>query len=809
MITHYLKIAWRNLYKYKNQTIISVVGLTIGVVFFAYGYHWYQYETGYDRFYPDSDRIYQVYGELKSTGKQIENGQIPYIAVNKLEEAFPEIESVAVLYPIYGSSFKHGDRNLGNPEFQFVDEQFFRMFPPKVIAGVLHDNSLINRDELVVTESYARKHFDTVEKALGETLVSGYDKAYVIQAVIANPPTNSIFQKEGYLPDINGRDFYNRTDENVQWRDLYSVSLYVKLHQHTNLKEFRDKLSTFAVDNGYNTDLLLGLSPLSLVKYNIVNSYKRKISYDIKYIRMFILVGILLLFAAFFNYINILLGNTFNRVREINLRRVTGASVSNIYWQLFVEISLFIVVVALLSFCCVEFTRRLFERLFATVVSPSVINWTLLSTVCITAASLYVTTFIFLYRFIKRSAFKEEFPMKSRFVTGRITLVLQLVIGSFAIMSAFILWRQVYFMNHVDWGFDTNNLIQIEMRVRDRKPLMDEIGKLPMVEETLNTVSFTIVPNSEKMGPLSVSGVEWDKKPLDFNPLFQVFEVEENFVEGMKLQIIKGRGIDSEDFNRQQSIGYWESDKVMINEAAWRTMEMDDPIGQKIIIPANWISTEGRGKVEYEIVGVIKDFHAIGLQSEILPLIIKGLIMNGGYFNYVRVTPGTEEKAVKAIKTLIPKFRPDDENEIVVQTMNQLLGDLAKNERSLMNLFTTLAFLCILISIFGIYSMSQREMQRRQKEIAIRKTAGAKANEIMAMFFREYFIVALVSCTIALPLAWLFMERWLENFAYRIDISWWMFFVVVIVVMMIVSVTVLNQVIRAAGRNPAEVVKSE
>ncbi|SFL20085.1 FtsX-like permease family protein [Porphyromonadaceae bacterium KH3CP3RA] len=805
MIVHYLKIAWRNLRKYKTQTIISILGLTIGVVFFAYGYHWYKYETTYDSFYPDSDRIYHVYGKLKSTGKQVVEGKIPHIAVNKLEQAFPEIESVAVLLPNYGSSLKHGDRDLGYPLFEFVDERFFRMFPPQVIAGVVHENSLKNSDEMIVTESFACKHFGTPEEALGETLISGYDESYVIRAVIADPPANSIFQREGYMPVMPGANIFERADEKTQWKDFHDVRLYVKLNQNADMKSFRDKLLTFAVDNGYNDDLLFELIPLTLVRFSILDSYERIIVYDIKYIRMFIFAGVLLLFAAFFNYLNILLSNTIARVREINLRRVTGASVSNIYWQLFIEISLFIVIVALLSFCCIEITSRLFESIFATVVFSSVMNSILLCTISITAILLYLTTFIFLYRFIKRSAFNEDRPVKRRFVTGRITLSLQLIISVFAIMSAFVLWRQVFFMNHVNWGFDTENLLQITMKVRDRLPLMEEIEKLPMVESVINTGFFTVIPNTDKMGPTSVSGVEWENKPIDFSPLFQTFGVEEDFTEKMKLKIIKGRGIINEDFTRR-----WQADKVMINETAQRIMEMDNPIGQKIVVPANWYSVEGRGKEEYEIVGVVEDFHTVGLQSEIPPLIIKGEKHgNGGYFNYVRVMPGMEEEAVKAISTLIPEFRPDDENETLVQAMGQLLGDLSKSEKNLLRLFVTLALLCILIAVFGIYSVSQRETQHRQKEIAIRKTTGAKTKEIVAMFFREYMVITLGACVVALPMSWLFMQRWLETFAYRISISWWMFILVIVAVAVIVSVTIVSQVIRAASRNPAEVVKSE
>ncbi len=806
MIVHYLKIAWRNLRKYKTQTVISILGLTVGVVFFAYGYHWYKYETTYDSFYPDSNRIYRVYGKLKSTGKQNVNGYIPYIAVNKLEQAFPEIKSVAVLYPNSGSSLKHGERDLGYPLFEFVDERFFRMFPPEVIVGEVDENSLKNSNEMIVTGSYARKHFGTPEEALGEILVSGYDESYVIRAVIADPPSNSIFQRGGYFPDTHGKLFYAMTDEKTQWKDLHDTRLYIKLHQQADLKKFREKLSTFAVDNGYNDDLLFDLTPLSLARFAILDSFESRIIYDLKYIRMFIFAGLLLLFAAFFNYLNILLGNTFNRMREINLRRVTGASVANIYRQLFIEISLFILIVAILSFCCIEVTSGFFEKIFGTIVVSSTINRTLFYTICVTAIFLYVTTFIFLYRFIKKSAFKEELPMKKRFVTGRITLSLQLVIGAFAIMSAFVLWRQVYFMNRADWGFDTDNLVHIKLNVRDREPLMEEIGKLSMVESIIRTNFFTIAPNTDKLGATSVSGVEWDHKPIDFNPLFQTFDVETDFFEGMKLQIIEGRGISDDDYLPHR----YQAHKVVINEMAQRVMEMENPIGQKITVPANWYRNGERGKEVFEIVGVVKDFHTVGLQSEIPPLIIKGRKHGKeGYYNYIRVMPGMEEEAVRAINGLIPKFRPDNENEILVQTMDQLLYDLSKNERDLLRLFTILASLCVLIAVFGIYSVSQRETQRRQKEIAIRKTAGAKTGEITAMFFREYIIITLTACMVALPLAWLFMERWLENFAYRISISWWMFLLMIAVVVSIVSVTIVSQVIRAAGRNPAEVVKSE
>ena len=806
MIRHYLKIAWRNLLKYKTQSVVSLLGLTIGVLFFTYGYHWYQYEAGYDSFYPDSDRIYQIIGKAKSTGKQFNNGQIPYIAVNKLEQAFPEIESIALEYPSIGSSFKHQGKKLeGNSSLEAVDEHFFQMFPPRVVAGDVNENTLKNNDEIVITESFAIKHFGSPEKAAGETLIAGGNKSYIIKAVITNPPSNSIFQKEAYVADIYARLFCERTDEKTQWEHVRNIKLYIKLYSRTDVSEFREKLLTFAIDNGYNEDLLFELVPLSNARFAIDYLYGQNIAYDLKYIRMFIFTGILLLFAAIFNYLNILLSSTFARVREINLRRVSGASIYHIYGQILIEIGLFTLIVTLLSFCSIELISGLFERLFVTTVRSSLLNQTMIVVIALLTVVLSIITFAFLYRFIKKSAFRKESPSKRRLLSSKITLLLQLIISAFAIMCALVFWGQVSFMNQIDWGFDKENLLQIEMKMGERNSFMQEVEQLPMVEEIMNTGFFTIAFNSDKMGATRLEGVEWDSMPTDLHHLFQTFSVEEDFVDKMGLQLLEGRNFREDDFTRGQ-----QSDKVLISEKTQHVMGIKYPIGEKIILPTEWVSTEGRGKEEFEIIGVVKDFHTVGLQSEIPPLIIKGeKYGNEGYYNYVRVKDGMEEAAIKAINELIPKFEPDNEGEQIVVSMNELLHDLSKNERSLLRLFTTLSILCISIAIFGIYSVSQRETQRRRKEIAIRKTAGAKTRDIMAMFFREYIIITLLACVVALPLAWLFMHRWLQNFAYRISIDWWMFAVVIVTVAIIALITILSQVINAAKQNPAEVVKSE
>ncbi len=804
MFLHYLKVAWRNLLKYKMQSMISIAGLTIAVVFFAYGYHWYKFETTYDEFYPNADRIYRVYSIYKSTGKQYEMGTMPYIAVEKLQQAFPEIEKVAIQYPNYGSGFKYNDKDLGYPLFEFVDERFFSMFPPNVIAGAVDENTFKNGDEIVLTESFVREYISTPDEALGKVLVSGYDKPYVVKAVITDPPANSIFKRVGYLPDSDARFFYSKADDVVKWRDFNDTGAFFLLKKGTDTKKFSEKLRTFAIDNNYNDDLLFGMVPLTSVRQTISNPFD-KVAFDIKYIRTFILSALLLIFAAFFNYLNILINTIFTRVREINLRRVTGASTANIFGQIFVEMLLLIAVVLLFSFCALELTIPVFEKAFSTVIITGKIYGILLVTICVVSTLLYLTAFVFLSRFIRKTSLRQLIPAKNKFSSNRISLTLQLVISMFFILSAFVLYRQVQFMHNADWGFNKNNLLQIEMKLKDRSPFMDNVKKLPVVEDVINTSFFTVIQNMDNMGATRVPGVEWEGKPMDYSPAFQTFSTEKNFITDMGITLRMGR-----DFVEEDLVGRGESNKIIINETAQRIMEMDNPIGKKITVQANWFNEQGRGKDELEIIGVVKDFHTISLQSEIPPLLIKG--MNpamGGYYNYVRVVPGTENEAIKAINELVLKHQPDDENEELVRTVDSILSDLSKTEQDVMNLFFTVAALCVLIAVFGIYSVSQRETQRRRKEIAIRKTAGAKTGEVMAMFFREYLMITLAACAVALPLAGLFMHRWLQGFAYRISISWWMFAVVILVVAVIVLLTVFSQVNRASNQNPADVVKSE
>lgn len=807
MILHYLKIAWRNMLKYKTQSIISILGLTIGVVFFAYGYHWYKFETTFDGFYPNSENIYNLYGVHKSSNKIYNDGYLAKIAIETIEKEFPEIESIGVELGNYVSSIKYEEIDLKYPKTIFSDENFFKMFPQKVVAGSIDLKSIKMDLNIFISESFASKVFSHPDSAIGKVLMSGYDRPYNIQAVVKDTPPNSIFKADMFIKDNNFYRIFDKLDELIQWRDFRDGKPFILLNPNVDIDKFKAKIRTFAIDNGYNEDMLLEITPLSDIRYNDP-AYYRHITFDKSYLSTFILVSVLLIIAALFNYLNIQIKNTTLRVQEINLRRVSGASVNKVFFQLFVEILLIMVFVSLLSFLLTELSINTFKQTFDTTIVSSDINIILLTTIISVATILIVSVYLILYRFIQKTSFIKHFSGNKHLVYIRATLVLQLIIGIFFIMSSLVFYSQTTYMSNADMGIKTDDILQVTMNVNQRTEFMEHVSKLSMVESIIESDYFTIEENIEEASSMTVTDVEWANKDINQNPVFQVVGLGINFFDELGIQVVEGRSFTQEDFIM---ISGSETDKIIINQSAVQILSIDNPIGEMITIPSDSYSSQhGRAKIKFEIIGIVKDFHTLGLKSEIPPLLIKGYNSNyEGYINYVKVAPGMGDQAIKAINELIPKFDPYEEGEEIVRTMNSIVTDLSKKERELLKLFFTVSFLCILIAIFGIYSVSQQETQRRRKEIAIRKTAGAKTKEIMSLFFREYLSITLIASAIALPLAWLFMNRWLQTFAYHTSITWWMFAVVILLVSAIVMLTIFSQVYRASNQSPAEVIKSE
>lgn len=791
MLKHYFIIATRNFFKYKLQTAISIIGLAIGLVCFAYGFNWLKYETSYDGFYPQSKQIYMLYGVDKQTGKK--TAELPLILARRLKQEFPEVIETTQIYSKYSSDFSYNGKRIPNPDEVFVDENFFSFFPRKVICG-RQDNILQSHNEIAITRSYAIKLFGTPEEALNKIVGNGYDKNFRIVSVLEDTPGNSQFIGDAFELDRQTRRSEQEIPEVNQWMYL-NTKIYLLLDKTTHIDAFEKKITDYTSIHKHNETIFLKLIPITDVRH----TFGSELSFNLTYIRTFAITGFLLLLCVFFNFINLQINQTYIRSREMKLRTAIGACKKEMIVQLLLEYSLLIIVATILAWSIMEITLPLFKLIFATTIDNKELYADMVK---ISLLSWLITLLISLplsYRFIRTSQLLISGgtapQRKGRF--RKIAMTAQLGICIFFLMSAFIMLKQTSLMKNKNLGFEKEGLIQITMLNDDREGTAREIVSLPIVKELVLAKFFSIMHE-----PFSQHEVEWEGKNPNTKAIFQVLEVSKNFTSVFKIPLLKGRGLEETDLTkgkRRPLIGC----KALINEEAARVMGYIDPIGKTV---GFWNNEQQ----DVEIVGVVKDFQSASLRNPILPVII---VLNpsewNSYFYYAKVNPGSEQAAIKAIRNAYKKHALPYDLQPEIKTMNDILNELSKSEDASLQLFSLLAILCTLISIFGLYSISSSNITQRRKEVAIRKVAGASSQTIIKMFFREYLVIVIVANLIAMPLAWLFMHRWLEQYPYHISINAWMYMVIFLLTAMLIISTVLYQTLKASKTNPAEVIKSE
>lgn len=801
MIKHYLKMGVRNLLKYKTQSIICIIGLSIGLTFFTIGYHWYNYETSYDSFYPESDDTYNVYTIDKQTGKKLPGG--PYILSTVLNEDFPEVKHCAILNG-GNNSYTCDGKTIGQPHFKWVNQKFVKLFPPQVIAGNVLDpiptTDSYSATNLMVTRKFARKFWKTPEDAIGKTLTDKYNNKTTITAVIENPPSNTVFKEDGYYSILIEKSTYSDRTPQFYW-DYPPTLTYLSLNKNVDVDTFRKKLRTYAIDNHLNPNLYIEIVPITRARY----AFGSEISFNINYIRTFVLSGLLLLFCALFNFVNLQVNRFFERSREFKLRTSMGAMKKNLYLQMTTEISIQVLIALVVCLLLIDVFTPSVEDILETVISKKELFAELILVGISGWFLLLLIIFIFISRFIYRLADSVKTGKEVR-STGRewiqkFNIGLQLVICVGFMFTALVVFLQVDRMKKTRMGFDKDDLIQVNLSDKIYKQFEDEIKKLPMLKQVIRGGNFCL--SHENIH--SEKEIGWDDKPSNQNYEIQMIGAGIDFAQNMGIPLIKGRYlVESDQLDDDSGIP---CRKILINEQMEELLGFDNPVG-KTITRKDYIlrGEDKQGQINYEIVGVVKDFHGLSLRNPIAPVIIEYYGFYGHYL-YLRTHPGKEKEALKAVREVITRISPEGSEPSLVMTVNDRLNELNRTENASLRLFTLLAALCILISVFGIYSISSLQMQRRKKEIAIRKVAGASSLDIVSMFFRKYTLLVLGANAITLPVAFAFVRNWLEQYPDRITLDGWLFMIIPLITILLVVLTVCSLVVKATIENPVDSIR--
>jgi len=785
MFLHYLKFAFRNLRKNKTQSLVGIFGLAVAFALFVLGSYWLRYEKSYDMFYPDAERIRLMVSHDIVDHEWATDVVMPLPMADKLVASFPEIELAARSITFMGSDVYQSGENYFSVDPYYVDVEYIDMLTFDYVEGskkeVLEHWYSANTDNqnVILTESIARKLFGN-ETAVGKTLTRIDNGAQnTVLAVIRDVPQNSNFQYNVLAPIP--------LQELPPWMsnwDAFMVITYVKLKPHINEQALLAKLKNHMVDRGWREHTQLDMVPLSDIHKRFNEDYQnvKFKTYPVRfgYIITFAIAGLLILLCAYINFITLSLSRFMEYTKELGIRKVFGAKRIHLNGQLLTSLGIETLFALLVSILLVITLTPVFSSfVLLDFRFGELAGWLV---VC-HAAGLLFTLLMGLFPVHFINALRVR--VRGRNTTWRkIMVMVQLFIGALFIFSIMVVSRQLSFLQETDIGFNRSNIVEITKPGRsDWSVFKTELEANPNILET----SIVQYPFFGQMGTF----IDWEgKAPKDSMLTFKTNTVDVNFIDffGIRLQV-------GEFFNPENP----DPTKIVINQTAASIMGFENPVGQFVE------KRYGGGRVQ--IIGVVNDFHISPLREPVEPMVLS---YPSSFFGktYIKVHSDGIQPALEHIRSTYEKHASPGE-VFNYQFLDDEYKRFNRSEQAMRSVFGIMAMVCLLISAFGIYSMVALSTLHRRKEIAIRKVMGAEAVDIAVMFFREYITLVLIANVVALPIAYRLMSRWLQNYAYRVNIAWWMFATVLALTIVIVLLTVLGQVLKAANSNPAEVVKSE
>ncbi|GKH77993.1 ABC transporter permease [Phocaeicola dorei] len=787
MIKHCLKIAIRNLVKYKVQSAVSILGLAVGFVCFSLSLYWIHYEMTYDHFRQDADRIYMVRTNDEYTEGKIST-RVPYSLAAYLAQHFPDI-AVAAPFHLISERISVNDK-YQDAVFSSADSAWMNLMDIRIIKG--NRNFMLPKDnaEIAITEEAAKKWFRTEDPIGKEVKMLRRIKKICAIVQAENRHTNFPF-------DFIGNPELGKTWWYITW------SILIKVKPDTDIEELESKINanlpaelkqvTLTRKTGIERIILTPLSKLHDAK-DFRDDKEAGITFQ--YIIYFSIAGILIITCALINYLTLFINRMRVRQREMALRMIHGANIRSL-------VSLLTVEFLLLLACAVTTGFLLIEICF-----PSFIELTGIDTA---KSSLYGEAFLFigLISLIILTAiigllyilYHRSLHLSLRYNTGRSTgtqlrrgsIVLQLFVCLSFIGCTVLINQQLDYLRHRDLGLKIKNRGSFSvMGDMDYTPLIRKIKELPMITEVMQPDYYPIVSQLTAIGQFD----NWEGLdiPIDTPVPVKLFLGKEDFFRFYDITLLAGEWLD--DLSTYEDI--------IINESLARRMgwSPQEAIGKHII----------QSYITYTIVGVVKDCH---YGAPTLPIPHTGFLVGeqmglmqrsaGILFKYKE---GTWNECRKALEHLY-QTECSPENILRLNSEEEVYNNYLRSEEMLTRLLSFASLVCILTAMFGIYSLVTLTCEQRRKEIAIRKVNGATVWSILFLFFREYLIMLCIAALFAFPITYVIIKQWILNYVRQVSISPLPFILILIGLALTVIAGISWRVWKAANENPAEVIKNE
>ncbi len=790
MLRNYFKVAARNLLRQKGYSFINIFGLALGISCTALIGMWVADELSYDRFHHDYERIYRITATLPEMNVHAAVSSAPIAPT--VQHEIPEVEEGVRMTDVNTVLVQVGDVKFEEKTLIYADSNFFQFFNFPFIRGD-KERALQNPEGIVITERMAQKYFGTTD-VIGKTIKEDNKDDFTVTGVIENIPHNSHLQFDFVQPMRYLARTNNDLKNNV-W-DNFNYYSYIRLQEKAPqsdeaIAELETKIQDIYKKNESGLKVAFVLQPLSDI--HLYSNFLADIGGhgSGQNVYIFMVVAVFILIVACLNFMNLATARAARRAKEVGLRKVAGAVRPHLMGQFLAE-SLVVAMLSLaLALLMIYIALPYFNTLGGKNLTLDLTNMTLvaglLGVTVITGLFAGSYPAFYLSGFVPATVLKGNFSAAGSGSFFRNTMVvIQFAVSISLIVGTGIVYRQLKYIQHLNLGYDKENLLYV--------PMTGEMwGKYDAMRSSLSnnhlTSQFSFI-SSLPTGPSGATiSVEWAGKDPNTQPLFYNFAIDENFEEVFKATILEGRGYSS---NAQA-----DTVNVLVNETALETMGMspESAVGTQLTI---W----GQHRT---IIGVVKDFNFRPIQEPIGPVFL--FRNTWGSNAVVRTQPGETENTIKALEEICKEINPS--YPFNYGFLDQDLDNMYKSEHRLGQLFNVFAVLAIVISCLGLYGLSAYLAERRTRELGIRKVLGATGFQLVYLLSATFTRPILVATAIAVPLAWFGMNKWLSGFAYHVAIDWTIFVIAFASALVIAWMTVSFESIKAASTNPVNSLRSE
>ncbi len=786
MFKNYVKTAWRNLVKNRFYSLINIGGLTMGLTMGILVLLWVQDELSFDGFHKNSQTIYKL-ENLVGTGSSQQIWQETVAPIGDLGKTeLAEIKNtVRITYNNIFSLFTYKDKLFKEGTTAFTDPSLFSVFDFPLIKGN-PSNPFPDNHSIILTTSTAKKYFGE-DDPVGKIIKADEKTLFTVSGVINDFPNNSSIRYDMLLPINLLADIMHTERGNNMQNDFnqFNYSTYFLLQPNTNLNQLAVKLRNIHLSHKPDdTDLTYLLQALP----NTHLYHSDGTDGGIGTVRMFIIIALLILIIACINYVNLSTARAMLRAKEISLRKIIGAGRAQLFMQFILETSLLFLLSATLAIGLIYILIPTFNEVSGKQLVFNLLDlrfWKLLLftiTGTLIASSIYPA--LLLSSFEPLKALKGKISAKlSDVVFRKVLVVTQFAFSVVLIAGTFIIGKQLEYIRSKNLGYNKDHVLAIPMREMSKHydAVKAELLKKPGII-SITSASGNIVRMGEQTGNNS-----WDGKGPNETFMVHPMSIDKDFIPFFKMKMIAG-----ENFSGAVA----DSAHFIFNETAAKAIGMKDPVGKKFRMWQN----------NGTIIGVVKDFHFASMKQKIEPAVFY-YNPNNNWALYIKTAGTDPKKALASAETVFKKYNGNYPFSYIF--LDDSFNTLYRSEERTGTLFNVFALMAILISCLGLFGLAAFTAQIRTREIGVRKVLGASVSAIISLLATDFIKLVLMAIVLAIPVAWFAMNKWLQDFAYKINIGWTVFFFSSLIALLIAVFAISFQSIKAAIANPVKSLRSE